>query len=129
MKGISLPINLIVVIALAVIVLLGVAAFFMGGFTAGTVRMTDTQAWNDGCATWRMRGCKLSDVDDIKIQNYDPDGDGEPDSLAVACSRVFGYPLGDATTPNSAYYGSEGGEGYNATLNPCWAKCCGFIQT
>lgn len=36
-KGIALPINMLVILAVAVIVLLAVVAFFMGSFETGTV--------------------------------------------------------------------------------------------
>jgi len=131
MRGISLPIQTVVGIAIAVIVLLSVVAFFMRSFVPPTSRMSDTDAWNQGCGTWRMRGCVLSDVDDITIAGYDYDGDGVDDTLAEACSRVFGFALGDSTTPGTALYGSDATPDeiaagtYVAGDNPCWARCCG----
>ena len=139
MKGISLPINMVVIIAVAVIVLLSLAAFFMGGFVHPTAKMSDTDAWNTGCGMWRMRGCKLADVDDITILGYDPNGDGKDDSVAVACARAFNYPLGDKTkncdktNEDTALYGASAtatqiASGVcNATENPCWVKCCGYV--
>ena len=129
MKGISLPINMVVIIAVAVIVLLSLAAFFMSGFVQPTAKMSDTDAWNTGCGMWRMRGCKLADVDDITILGYDPNGDGKDDSVAVACARAFNYPLGDDTTKGTALYGSKSGvtQSISAKDNPCWVKCCGYV--
>jgi hypothetical protein len=91
--------------------------------------MTDTDAWNTGCGMWRMRGCKLSDVNNITILGYDPTGDGKDDTVAVACHRVFGYSLGDENTEGTAMYECEGvpPEDCEATDNPCWVKCCGFV--
>ena len=138
-KGISLPINMVVIIAVAVIVLLSLAAFFMSGFIHPTAKMSDTDAWNTGCGMWRMRGCKLADVDDITILGYDPDGDGEDDSLAVACARAFHYPLGDKTkkcdktNEDTALYGANAkpteiqSGTCDPTKNPCWVKCCGYV--
>ena len=115
MKGISLPVNMVVVIAVAVIVLLSLAAFFMSGFVHPTTKMSDTDAWNTGCGVWRMRGCKIEDVTKIKIAGYDTNGDGVDDSLAVACQRVFGYSQSEAES--------------TGTDNPCWIKCCGWGGT
>ena len=120
---------MVVIIAVAVIVLLSLAAFFMSGFVHPTAKMSDTDAWNTGCGMWRMRGCKLEDVDNITILGYDPNGDGNDDSVAMACARAFNYPLGDDTTKGTALYGSKSGvtQSISAKDNPCWVKCCGYV--
>jgi len=65
--------------------------------------LSDEEAWNTGCGMWRMRGCKYGDDKNIKIRGYDPDGDGEWNSLRDACIFAFGISAGE-----------------------CWEKCCGF---
>ncbi len=47
-KGISMPINMLVILAVAVIVLLAVVAFFMGGFETDPV---DEQAIRNACCS------------------------------------------------------------------------------
>ncbi|MBU5557873.1 MAG: hypothetical protein KQA33_02240, partial [Candidatus Aenigmarchaeota archaeon] len=47
-KGIELPVNILVVIAIAVIVLLAMVALFMGGFKPAGA-MSAEAAWTEGC--------------------------------------------------------------------------------
>lgn len=49
MKGIELPINVLVIVALAVIVLLGVIALFSGVFGPGSAGIAMSSAWNQAC--------------------------------------------------------------------------------
>lgn len=95
MKGISLPINMIVIIALAVIVLLAVTAAFMGGFGPGTKTISHQQAWYIGCNMAKLRGCSTELFNTgsgkiITIPNYDPDGDGSDNNILDACSKAIG---------------------------------------
>jgi len=97
MKGISLPINMIVIIAISVIVLLAIAAFFMGGFLRGSVTISDQQALSDGCGIWKNRGCVPDE--NFNITGYDWNLDNQTDDLFDACLRI----LGDGSTA----YGSK----------------------
>jgi len=88
MKGISLPINMIVIIAISVIVLLAIAAFFMGGFIGGSTTISDQSALSSGCGTWKNRGCAPNE--NFKIVGYDWNLDNQTDYLSDACFRVLG---------------------------------------
>ncbi len=89
-KGISLPVEMIVIIALAVIVLLAAGAFFIAGWLPGQVSTIDTQAWSNGCGMVKLRGCTSASDMNLKITNYDPGKDGNDDSVFDACKRAVG---------------------------------------
>ena len=48
-KGIELPVNVLVIVAIAVIVLLGLVALFMGGFGGFAGNVEVTNAWSNAC--------------------------------------------------------------------------------
>ncbi|MFH1421082.1 MAG: hypothetical protein ABIG30_03940 [Candidatus Aenigmatarchaeota archaeon] len=93
MKAISMPVEMIVIIALAVIVLLAAAAFFTTGWLSPAGGIGDRAAWNTMCGQATQRGCQTLDFNNIKIKldGYDPDGNGQADGIMVACEKVFGY--------------------------------------
>ncbi|MBU5678614.1 MAG: hypothetical protein QXJ96_01560 [Candidatus Aenigmatarchaeota archaeon] len=91
LKGISLPVNLIVILAVAIIVLL-IAVTFLIPFVFGPgIYIRDDEAWRRGCMIWQQRGCRAEDIENIIIENYDPDGDNKFDNLLVACRRALRY--------------------------------------
>ena len=49
MKGIELPVNVLVIVAIAVIVLLGMLTLFMGGFGGFAGTQEQTSAWSKAC--------------------------------------------------------------------------------
>ncbi len=76
-KGISLPINMLVILAVAVIVLLAVIAFFTGGFDTGPVE--DRTVINSCCSpvvTYRHCG---EDSWDPELSGMSECGDMEGD--------------------------------------------------
>lgn len=89
MKGLSLPINLVVIIAICVLVLLAVAAFFAGGFGGGTASISDSAALQKGCGMWQSRGCKVNDCD-LEVPGYDFNADKKLNTLSEACLRILG---------------------------------------
>ncbi|MCX6819097.1 MAG: hypothetical protein NT129_03820 [Candidatus Aenigmarchaeota archaeon] len=98
MKGIDLPINAIVIVAIAVLVLVVIAAFFVGVVGPGTGSMNSQNAWNTGCAQARARGCLQADFgvegEPLPIAGYDPEGDGTANNIMDACEAVYGYTEG-----------------------------------
>ena len=93
MKGLELPINVLVVVAVAVIVLLGVVGLFFAGFIGGGGTIALTAARNNACAELISRGCGTTLTENVDV-NYDTDSDGliEPgvDTLASMCINQFG---------------------------------------
>jgi hypothetical protein len=123
MRGTSLPINMIIILTIAVIVLLAIASFFMGSFTPTSSTMSDIDAWNRGCGLWQIRGCSLTEDNCMPIINiigYDINGDGNPDTLGDACMRLYGVNRPD---------NKDGSECNTDAANYCYEKCCGRSTT
>lgn len=98
MKGISLPVETIVIIAVVILVLVVIAAFFILNIGKSQTGIGDEDARGRGCVDPRLT-CKAttdpeksSMMDNVKISGYDPDGDGKFDSLLKACTRI-GYDV------------------------------------
>ena len=89
LRGISLPVNFIVILAVAVIVMLIVVIMMTTGIIQGGA-VNDVQAWTIGCERLIQRGCRVDDVRNITIIGYDPNGDGQWDNLLTACQRRLG---------------------------------------
>jgi len=92
MKGMELPINMIIIIAIAVLVFVVVAAYFAGAFGGSKDKLAAQAAWNTFCGSERVTGC----------HNYDnmwPNGlldvDGTQTSLSTVCTKAKGIS-GDA---------------------------------
>ncbi len=110
MKGIELPVNSVIVIALAIMVLLMIAAFLMGGL--GPMSSTDVEtAWSNGCkvltSTHQCDSSKVSTID----SGVDVTKDGLSDTLFQVCQKKYG----------------ETSEGAGITENFCRNKCCSTI--
>ncbi|MBI5332748.1 MAG: hypothetical protein HZB65_04190 [Candidatus Aenigmarchaeota archaeon] len=88
LKGISLPIEMMVIIAIAVLVLVVIGAFFIGG--AGKLStVDDLTAFGQGCQQWRATGCSGTvDGSGIIVKNYRPTGESSDQSLKLACERL-----------------------------------------
>ncbi|MFB6076014.1 MAG: hypothetical protein ABEK17_02620 [Candidatus Aenigmatarchaeota archaeon] len=57
-KGVSLPVNVLVILAIAVVVLLGIVAFFAGGMDPTKESMNKQSVLDRCCATFaQMGGC------------------------------------------------------------------------
>ena len=57
MKGIELPINILVIVAVAIIVLLGVVALFYSSWFTGTGPVTSQSAVSKACSIATRMGC------------------------------------------------------------------------
>lgn len=91
MKGLSLPINLIVILAIAVMILVIVSAWFVGVFTTQQLTAADEDAFRSGCQRLRLDySCAVSPTE-IKIRGYRPYANSlaEGDTLLTACIRKF----------------------------------------
>ena len=91
-KGISLPIETIVIIALAVLVMVVVVVFFVSGSSKQLNAMSDQQALTQGCTDLVIRyNCDINSVGQVKISGYNGDCGGlKGDTLNVACCKA-GY--------------------------------------
>lgn len=87
MRGLELPVNTLIVIVLAIIVLVAVIAFFMGAWRPGVSGIEMENAKNSGCQAFVSAGCDDRDLN-IIIVNYDVDGNGaKDDSLLRLCEH------------------------------------------
>jgi len=97
---------MLVIIIIAVIVLLAVVSLFMGSFVPTSGTMSDMDAWNRGCGFWKIRGCEKGEDASMTIPGYDPDGNGNDNTLRDACKRLYGTDDADK----------------------CWNKCCNLTS-
>ncbi len=68
-KGLELPLNMIVLIIVAVLVLLVIAAYFTGQFASGANTIALQSAFNDGCTKWRsVYNCQPNPSFTVKYQ-------------------------------------------------------------
>ncbi len=97
MKGISLPINTIVIISIAALVLVVLATVFSNIFIEKSGSMTTETAFSQGCVTLKyVEGCQKQ-PSEIVITGFNPYGkteDGKPvyDDLLTACRLRFNDP-------------------------------------
>ena len=128
-KGISLPINMVVILAIAVLVLVVVAAFFVLQLGGSQTTINDQTAWSTGCSTAIARGCSVSAFQEppeggLYIPRYDPNGNDpkNPTTKASTCSdsTLSSEGCGDDTL-RTACEKTQGVRGSEA----CRAKCCG----
>jgi len=74
-KGVELPINILVVVAIAVIVLLGLVALYFMGFGPFSKAAGVEAVKSQGCNDLNPRAGCVTDPNTILV-NYDVDGDG-----------------------------------------------------
>jgi hypothetical protein len=95
-KGVELPINILVIVAIAVIVLLGLVALYFAGFGPFGGAVSYQAAKNAGCEELVRTGC--GDTTAI-IVNFDSNGDGTVggagDTLQALCEGWYGVASGD----------------------------------
>ena len=105
-KGISLPVNTVIIIAVAALVLGIIAVFFTSYSSQGTAAISHAVAWSDGCSKAKLRGCLTADFGSpgLVLAGYNPDGTGGDDNLLTACQNFFGKAFADSD---------------------CREKCCG----
>ncbi len=111
MKGIELPVNMLVIIAIAVLVLLGLVGMYMAGMLGGGPPMTIQAAKAAACAQMMNEQCNRNPAD--YHVNYDANGDTKVDSkdnLQLLCNNNLGC-------------GSEATD--NAKLVCCKQRVCG----
>ena len=104
MKGLELPINVIIILIIGLIVLLAIFAFFSGVWNPGTQGISLETAKQSACQKLVSLNCAFSPRD-ITINNYDADEDGKldpgngfdvnvddnnKDNLMTLCYKKFG---------------------------------------
>ncbi|MFH7909995.1 MAG: hypothetical protein QXY29_03275 [Candidatus Aenigmatarchaeota archaeon] len=138
MKGIELPINLIIIIIIAAVVLLGVLYLFSGSFTTSGGTVSLESARSQGCQEL-IRSGKCGDVNtifNIMIKDFDANKNrhinDKPapsnlygDNLAALCYNYYNCPcfgISTETTPPSYFPIKD-----ENCLNCCNKKVCGCL--
>ncbi len=127
-KGISLPINMVVILAIAVLVLVVVAAFFVLQAGGSQQSINDQRAWSEGCALAISRGCNSAEFKEggLKIPNYDPDGNDQRQRGVSVCLT---NPEDDTCDDNTLLTACRRTQGGALTSIDCRARCCAPQQT
>jgi len=105
MKGISLPINMIVIVAIAVLVLVVTAGYFGGAFVGSTGTIQFEQAFSSACTQLRNSyNCDKNEVGRVSVLYQAP---GENAATTTYLSDLCRQKLGKGTvrgggTVNSA---------------------------
>lgn len=87
MKGVELPINVMIIVVLAIIVLIAVAVLFFGAWNPGKGSISLETAKNSACQILVSRGCDIH-PNAIQISDFDADNDNSNDptgGLAANC--------------------------------------------
>ena len=84
MRGLELPVNVLILLAIAVIVLLGVVTLFFGGFGGPSGVISLQTVTSTACAEWRNKN--FQDARGIHIKNFDADKDQTLD-FGSACDQ------------------------------------------
>jgi hypothetical protein len=96
-KGIELPINILVIVAIAVIVLLGMVALYFAGWSPFSGSLSYEAVKNTACAELVRTGC--GDTTQIITTGFDVDGSGTAgdsgDTLQLLCETYYGVTSGD----------------------------------
>lgn len=140
MKGLELPINAIVVIAIAVIVMIAIAGFFVSGFWNGVTSINEAEAFSKGCASLKaLYECKASNVNNVIISGYNPPGTTNAQCrLGYLCWRRGASSTGQCIKLCGCLpiYGEEGSGGLDVTCGGAAAApgcnndgTCGALET
>ena len=98
MKGISLPINVLVIIVLALIILIAILALFYGIWPSGVSGVNLVAVKNNACQILLDTGCGETRL--IQINNFDADKDGSIDPST-------GWTWGTACPPTDPNLGDN----------------------
>jgi hypothetical protein len=109
MKGLELPINVLIIVAIAIIVLIAVVAMFYPNFKNSSITVNTDIYKSQACQIMIDRGCTPSPKE-ISIPNFDANKDGEQ-----AGSPTWTFGEGGSTCGAS----SNGGDNL-ASLCACY---------
>jgi hypothetical protein len=106
MKGVELPINVIVLVVLALIVLLGILALFFGVWPQGSTGINLEGAKNGACQILISTNC--GSPSSVNVKDFDADKDGTLNEV------------GPESSINAADCGKPGFKDNLAMLCLCW---------
>jgi hypothetical protein len=104
MKGIELPINILVIVAIAVIVLLGLVALYFVGFSPFGSSTSLTALKNKACSDFLLNyNCGKNGKMNTTDVTLDSNTLGLPaNTLYCLCVQKLGITAADCTTKNAA---------------------------
>lgn len=79
MKGVELPINVLILVVLGLIILLAILGLFYGVWTGGASGVNLESAKNSACQLLISTGCN-DNIETIYTNNFDADKDGTLDT-------------------------------------------------
>ena len=92
-KGLEMPINMIIVIAIAVLVLVAIFGFFGGQFFSGSDQISSQKLFADGCAVLRnSHSCDQAKINMITIggKSFGSVCNGNGFSDTAQCAKACG---------------------------------------
>ncbi len=90
MKGVELPLNMMIIIAVVLLVLLGILSLWTGGWVGQTRSVDLETARAKACAELIRRGCEPNVVG-VQIDDFDADQDGRIDPgnwITTGCAET-----------------------------------------
>ncbi len=129
LKGVSLAVNTIIIIALGVLVLLAIALWFARSPTT----ITDEQVgWTKACTQWKTYDCRETPDFYSTVRGVDLNGDGRDDTIQEICGVVHsttnyeecrdiccGKPINISTTTCSEWCTSHGYKSGSCVVGEC----------
>ena len=113
MKGIELPINILVIVAVAIIVLLGVIALFYSSWFSSTGPVTSQAALTSACNQASRQTCAVAIPADITVSSYKNYA-----SLQEFCEEEY-----TSTDWTGANWGANGAESRLCLTLACGMGC------
>ncbi len=101
-KGVSIPINTLVMLAVAIIVLLAAVAWFMGAFGPTAQQQTLQQNFNSKCQSWALSNCDNCTIGTAGCVES-TDSLGMPDNVAKAYHNMTGVGYVPDTSIDTRY--------------------------
>ena len=98
MKGLELPINVMIILVLGMIILIVVVALVYGAYRPSIGSVDLTTAKNNACQMLVSLGCERTSPGYVLIPNFDANGDGEineEDTLMSLCEEKYGIETDD----------------------------------
>jgi len=100
MKGVELPINALIIIVLAIIVLVAIIALFYTGIKPPQNTLSAQAALDRACMKLHSYNCQVSWLGDISVDDFDADADGKLDLKNLvggsdSCGTTFPFDVGD----------------------------------
>ena len=94
MKGVELPINVLVIVVLALVVLIAIIALFFGVWTPGQSNVNIEATKNNACQILVDIGCTDTNIPTGEF-DVGSDGNSNNDNLQGLCEEYYGITPGD----------------------------------